>query len=158
MLIGLDSWIIQDGNYGNFKVGENYKFALEFYPELFWKTKDKEISCEALDEGLYKVNAKVIFQCKERWIIDFGLLAYTNRPIENYFVGDYIEAKITLGVDPFFYFEEINQFQGVPALIYDWHLNSIQLETTPWVTSKDDQGHELWSREKVKRSFPFFQR
>jgi hypothetical protein len=33
--IGLSSWIIQDGNYEEFEVGREYRFALEFYaPDL----------------------------------------------------------------------------------------------------------------------------
>jgi hypothetical protein len=30
--VGLFSWIIQDGNYDDFEVGQAAKFALEFYP------------------------------------------------------------------------------------------------------------------------------
>ena len=32
--VGLDAWIIQDGNYADFRVGEEQDFALEFYPIL----------------------------------------------------------------------------------------------------------------------------
>ena len=30
--VGLDAWIIQDGNYADFQSGAEYRFALEFYP------------------------------------------------------------------------------------------------------------------------------
>jgi hypothetical protein len=33
--IGLSSWIIQDGNYGDFETGQVLGFALEFYSENF---------------------------------------------------------------------------------------------------------------------------
>jgi len=31
LVVGLSSWIIQDGNYGDFSRGERAAFALEFY-------------------------------------------------------------------------------------------------------------------------------
>ena len=31
--IGLSAWIIQDGNYGDFRVGQQARFALEFHPQ-----------------------------------------------------------------------------------------------------------------------------
>ncbi len=30
--IGISAWIIQDGNYGDFRCHERAEFALEFYP------------------------------------------------------------------------------------------------------------------------------
>lgn len=32
LIIGLDSWVIQDGNYGDFAQATRVSFALEFYP------------------------------------------------------------------------------------------------------------------------------
>ena len=46
--IGIDSWIIQDGNYGNFVVGQDTKFAIEFYPLSLIPSECKEFSITEL--------------------------------------------------------------------------------------------------------------
>ena len=45
-LIGLSAWIIQDGNYGDFSVGQRAEFALEFYAREALKSGNR-FSCSS---------------------------------------------------------------------------------------------------------------
>jgi len=38
--VGVDSWIIEGGNYDDFQCGNRYRFALEFYPHLITIASD----------------------------------------------------------------------------------------------------------------------
>lgn len=53
------------------------------------------------------------------------------------------------GVDPSFYFERHYKIPGIPALIYDWQVNSIEQDTTPYVLSDDGR---VYIRDESKRS------
>jgi len=44
---------------------------------------------------------------------------------------------LRLGVDPFFYFEQLCRIPSIPPLIYDWQVNAIEQDTTPYIFSND---------------------
>jgi hypothetical protein len=53
--IGLSSWIIQDGNYPDFKQGERAAFAIEFFaPTASWSI----LSDPRVREGRYTVSCE----------------------------------------------------------------------------------------------------
>ena len=62
-------------------------------------------------------------------------------------------GEIYLGIDPFFYFEDLHKLPGMPALQYDWRIERILLETTPWLSTKRPEGGTLMERDKTKESF-----
>jgi hypothetical protein len=152
--IGLDSWIIQDGNYPDFQVGQEADFALEFYPLLF-KPSDKQTkSFRHLNNCNYQICGQVIYQTRNVWVLDFGLLAYEQAKPPRYATKDaWVEGEIDLGIDPFFYFEELYGLPGMPALTNRFRIEQILLETTPWFISKDDGGRTVLERVKLKESF-----
>lgn len=47
--IGLDSWIIQDGNYGDFHRGQEATFAVEFHPERVALSRVHKPSVERIE-------------------------------------------------------------------------------------------------------------
>ena len=59
--VGLASWVIQDGNYDDFKEGQEVAFALEFYSELWTKFRCTEKAIDRVDRAKYHVNANVVF-------------------------------------------------------------------------------------------------
>jgi len=70
---------------------------------------------------------------------DCGVLAYSEREneIEGCEVGDFVRGNLRFGVDPFFYFETHCKIPSIPPLIYEWQVNSIEQDTTPYVLSND---------------------
>src|SRR5687767_2289135 len=102
--VGLSSWIIQDGNYGDFQRGQQASFALEFYPHDCRISAAKEFRAELIRENRYQVTAKVLDVFRDACVIDFGLRAFRRggwpKIIKK---GAWIDADVYLGIDPFFY-------------------------------------------------------
>ncbi len=154
VFVGLDSWIIQDGNYCDFQVGEKARFALEFYPQHIQIAKFHEVAFERIRADRYRVRGSVIYADRASWVIDFGMMAYQNRAAPRLAKkGNWVEGEIYLGIDPFFYFEELHARKGMPALQYEWRIKSILLETTPWVKRKDESGRTILNRAEQQASY-----
>jgi len=103
--VGLSSWIIQDGNYGDFTVGQHAKFALEFgaLGELRPATEGP-LSAEHLGASRYRVRARVVFLAEGVWVIDAGaFMTFQERPHESTQLGAFVEGDVYLGIDPFFW-------------------------------------------------------
>ena len=148
--IGIDSWIIQDGNYDDFKTGEQYQFALEFYPVNFSRAQNKIKKCIWEKGSTYKINGEVIYIEKDVWALDFGLKAYEESPALNGIkINDWIEAEIYIGIDPFFYFEDFSKIKNFPSLSYRWEITKIELETTPLLEVKP----KTFERDKNNESY-----
>lgn len=151
--IGLDSWIIQDGNYEDFEAGQEYAFAVEFYSKQVKLSDKRETVCKHLFGGLHHIQAPVVFAGPECWVIDVGFLTYTKAENKDGFKpGDQIEMEGYLGIDPFYYFEELHELKDIPAMIYRWHLERILLDTTPWVTKKNKKGESTRIRNMSESS------
>jgi hypothetical protein len=41
--------------------------------------------------------------------------------------------RSSLGVDPFFYFEELAKLPGMPPLVYRWRIERIERDMAPWI-------------------------
>ena len=147
--IGLDAWIIQDGNYPDFFVNQEVSFALEFHPHSLRPSSDGLRSFTLTDHALYSVHGSIDFIHKETWVIDIGILAYADGAIPEEFCSPrWIDGELYLSVDPFFYFESLKNLPGIPALTYRWRIQNIKLETTPWIKTE-----RHWTRDSNKTSF-----
>lgn len=152
--VGLSAWIIQDGNYGNFRCHERADFALEFYPQHCQPSSSSEKQGLWLYASQYRVNAEVVFISERCFVIDFGVLAYREaEPPKSIRKGSWLQAEIYLGVDPFFYFEDLARISGMPLLIYSWHVNKIGIETAPFIETVDARGTRNMVRDETKSAF-----
>src|SRR5438105_9801003 len=79
--IGVDALIIQDGNYGDFAVGQEAKFALEFYPPHGLRPAGEgPRTAEHLAASRYRIHGQVVFADPHVWVIDAGrFVAYRVR-------------------------------------------------------------------------------
>lgn len=152
--IGLDSWVIQDGNYTDFAVGQTRQFALEFGhapSNRLRPTTEATASCEAANEdALYRVTADLVRAAKEPmedcFVIDFGLLAYTEwmvlDDLEPPRAGMRINGEISLSIDYFAYMDELSMRSNMPPLIYLWRIEEIRIDTSPGM--EVEHGHPLY--------------
>jgi hypothetical protein len=149
--IGLSSWIIQDGNYNDFRIGDHRKFALEFFPGEVKKGKNGYKTFKRIKASTFHINAEVIYCDDGLWVIDFGYKAYREQsPPENVYTGEWIDTEIYLGIDPFFYFEGIYKSKEVPNLFYEWEIKRIEIETTPLIEVKPKYFERDPSKEGYK--------
>jgi len=139
--IGLDSWIIQDGNYPDFKAGQHAQFALEFDlddPVRFDESKVR--SAKPLGGAKYEISGEIVFLTAEVCVVDFGLCAYQEHAFpKGMNIGTFVTAKMNLGVDPYFYFESLYSLPGMPPLVYSWRINSIGIQTAPFIKKGNAQ-------------------
>ena len=147
--IGIESWIIQDGNYPDFEIHERYSFALEFYPHTLEKAGEEK-AFEQVEKFLYKVTAEIIYIDRNSWVIDFGISAYQpQRPPKKFKVGDFVSGVFYLGVDHFEYFESLKNLKNYPQITNQWYLSEIELDTTPFI----ETAPKYFERDKQKISF-----
>lgn len=133
--IGLPSWIIQDGNYKDFRVGDTVKFAVELRPTTVERTKSIPFPIvKRIGPAKYQGIALVLSVRPEVWVLDIGICAYIDSPpAVQVAVGDYLSVDFVLGVDPYFYSEVFARLSDFPAMIYTWRVQSILIETAPFV-------------------------
>lgn len=138
-VIGLDVWVLQDGNYPDFVTGQQTRFALEFWSPGELRRIPSEVSqFRYTGEGnLYEVSAQVV-HAEHAVVLDFGLRAYDEHVVLGDGVdveaGDQVAGMIGLSVDHFAYFEDLARQPRMPALIYSWVIDKIELDTTPLIT------------------------
>ena len=135
MKIGLSAWIIQDGNYPDFAVGDVRSFALEFYAQPFSVSATGAASCTPRRNCIYDICARVKFRKENFTLIDFGYSAYSEQKIMAE-VGQWITGELFIGVDPFMYFESWERQPGIPKIKSEWRIDRILLDTTPMIEER----------------------
>lgn len=165
--IGLDSWIIQDGNYGEFTCGDICAFALEYSEVVPLEPRHRDAPSERslswLHDCTYSVKADVIYASEGLRVIDAGLGLYRERPIlpgvsyaSDVSVGQRVRGDIYIGIDHFAYFERLSKLPGAPPLIHDWRVQKIELETTPWISPSGypmrDPSRRSWQEVRTTHS------
>jgi hypothetical protein len=133
--IGLSSWIIQDGNYADFQIGQQAEFALEFAGVRELRPSHSyQRAARHIQDCSYHVNAQISHLEEGRCLIDFGLLAYnTSGHPTGGSVGAFVEGGIWLGIDYYEYFELMSKQPDMPAMIYTWRIDRIRQQTAPFV-------------------------
>jgi len=154
--VGLESWIVQDGNYGEFEAGSNYRFALEFYPLglLAEPEPSGKTGLRCVIGAEHEVQGRVVCATDSRWVVDIGVPAFQqSKPPRWVSSGGAFAGRTYLGIDPFFYFEQLKDEPGMPDLFRNWRVCRIHLETTPWNETTTSRGGKLVERAKVTRTF-----
>ncbi len=139
--IGLDAWVIQDGNYGNFVTGRQYAFALEFWPAAPLVIRhpdavDAPLSMVRLNGCTYAIKGRVSFATDGWWILETGLPMYIDQTPAPGPVGTPVRGEVSILIDHFSYFERLALQEGAPAMIYDWRVEAIERVTTPFIEAK----------------------
>jgi hypothetical protein len=152
--ISLSRWIIEDGNYDDFSVGDRRKFALEFWASTpLTKSAENVMSLREQSGHSYDVAARLVFASEGVWVIDCGVLTYSELGGEiegGCKVGDFVRGNLRFGVDPFFYFEQYGKIPNIPPLVYEWRVNSIEQDTTPYILSNVARAY---IRDESQRSY-----
>lgn len=150
--IGVSAWIIQDGNYPDFRVGDVVRTALEFHPHGLRESSAESSACMRLSGSNYRVTARTIFTDRNVFVLDFGLLAYDQAPPPKWMKpGRFVDADIYVGIDPFFYFEELHAIKGMPELRYQFRVTDVQPGFVDTQMAKAERRFWVASPEKAAR-------
>jgi hypothetical protein len=150
----LSSWIIQDGNYGDFDIGDIIRCALEFWWNDLHPSSQHEFRAVHLIDDVYQVCGKIIYSNSHVFVIDIGIKAYCEcSPPDFATEGVWFEGKVSFGIDPFFYKEYLSREEGIPDIFYEWNVRRIELNNTPWIENRSlrtrDETRKNWSDVKA---------
>jgi hypothetical protein len=155
--VGVAAWIIQDGNYPDFQRGRSYRFALEFFPHRLRRTKRGATHAGQLEHdvgGMYDARGVVVRVSEESWVVDFGVPTFQDAAPPRWAkAGVAVSGRVYVGIDPYFYFENLRHEPGMPNLFRRWRVRGIWLETTPWKTRVGRRGEKILARRKVRPTF-----
>jgi hypothetical protein len=131
--IGLEPWVMVDGHYGDFSVGDTTEFALEFWGgRTLAPTDQRRMQCEPLGGHRYRVVAPVVWTDGDFSMIDIGVQAYVLYPIEQTVPeAGWVAGEIRLDIDCFHYFQQWGPAGEVPPAIYTWRITGIREHSAP---------------------------
>lgn len=176
--IGIHDWILTDGNYDTFEMGQTRQFAVEFHSTDFMHSDSPVKSAELIDKCTYRVNAVVAHIDENVWVLDFGIKAYDLRPgqvppdhelpelgkkIEKFVstlsVGQTVSCTLYLSVDHYAYMEFLCSKPNMIPLIYTWYIDKVNKQTGPYIREQDvyvvDEANAKWHEvESTNASLP----
>jgi hypothetical protein len=154
--IGLSAWVIQDGNYPDFEVGQTAEFALEFWlpHRVAVRPTVREVSATHLGDCLYDTVGEVLAQADEITVLDIGVLVYQHRSSQQPSLpqGPRVAVQLRLGVDPFHHFESLSKTGDVLPLVYSWKILSILKQTAPFIETVAE-GRKLRIRDTQRLGY-----
>ena len=146
----LASWVIQDGNYDDFVVGETRAFAVHLFNPILKASPTRLTRVAPLKDWQYEVGGEVVHVSRGLVLVDFGLMAYHEQGRIQAGNGEWLEGSLGLEVDCFRYYEVHAQVPGVPPAVYTWTIAGISIETAPLV---HDPARNMWIREESQRAW-----
>lgn len=149
--VGINQWILSDGNYADFRQGEMRQFALEFYSKDFVHSDSPVKTAELIGKATYRVNALVEYIDKDMWVLDFGIKAYRLRPddcgpayplpeagrkeedfVSSCSVGQAVKCTLYLSIDHYAYMESLCSKPGSDTTyLYLAHRCDLQTNRSP---------------------------
>lgn len=156
-LIGLQSWVIQDGNYVDFEVGERRRFALQFFPDGLGNADVGSREARPLSDSRYEVSGEIVVAKRDLVVLDFGLLAYDDSHLPAVGRGDWVAGRVSLAVDCYSYFEIHARRLGVPRAVYAWTITGIWQQTGPFIRDPV-MGARFWKRDPNRLGWQWLDR
>ena len=133
-------------------------FALEFYPQEFISASKQTKSLDSIAGPEYRFSGEVIVSEPGVQVLDVGILCYHDGKLTNFPPsGTFISGRLSLNVDPFYWYETLAQRSNMPNLFYRWRIEKIILETTLWTIS-EERGGKVIKRVPGPRTFEEIQR
>jgi hypothetical protein len=151
--IYLRAWPIEDGNYRDFRVGQEARFALYFRPHVLQPVTVSHPRLERLEEARYRFEGQTVFRGDIVWVLDAGLLMYheqRSHPIPA--PGTGWDGELSLEVDPYYYFEDFARQPGIPPLVYRWRIERLLLDTTPYLEAINEDGSKIYRPDLSRRA------
>lgn len=144
--IGLDSWIIQDGNYSDFERGQVVELAVEVVFESTTPAKSALVGARRVDASTYDVTGRVVAIDDDVWVLDIGLQVYSSSRRPSWVaVGDLVAGRAQVGVDAFAYLEQLSERASIPPLLYTWTIERIERMGRP--STDEGRARDSASRE-----------
>ncbi|SOD02531.1 hypothetical protein SAMN05216486_10410 [bacterium JGI 053] len=136
--VGMGPWLVNDGAYGVLRAGRSIEFALRWEALSLEPAESARPHALALGDGIYQVEATVVRVDGDICVIDFGLLVYAHDAPAWLREGDAVRGDVALEIDPDLYRSGCYDYLDLPALIYPWRLDRIELEHAARVAAPEE--------------------
>jgi hypothetical protein len=133
--VGIEAWVIQDGNYEEFLVGRRYDFQVEALPLSVNRSEVAEVPrLRHVEHERHEFSGAVLkFHGHGAWVIDFGIYCYGKTPLpEGLRIGDTLAGEVSFFLASPTVYEQAFETEA-PFRTYSWRVEVIHLDTTPWV-------------------------
>ncbi len=157
--IDLASWVIQDGNYTDFCVGDLATFALECHGTVHTGEEDHKAVRRIGGERRYEIQGQVLYRAADVWVVDFGIRAYCERGLsDGVEPGSFVVGEIDLGIDYYVYKEFLHMRPGFPELGYAWRIDRILQVSAPYIPTTTPWGAPARMRDMASASYTAIER
>jgi hypothetical protein len=137
--LGTQAWVIQDGNYEDFALGQRYSSAVTAFPHpVEGSSSAGAPQTRPLEDGRYAFSCAILkFAGYGAWVIDFGIHCYGKAALpEGAQVGDVLAGEVRFFLPyPAVYQEGFDS--AASHSTYSWQVERIRVETTPWLVGED---------------------
>jgi hypothetical protein len=98
--------------------------------------------------------SEVIFRTDEVLVLNLGEISAFREDNQNALkIGQHVQGRLSLGVDPFMYYETLHKIPDMPPLIHEWRIDSIAIDATPLTTIVDQDGGRLKVRDEARINY-----
>jgi hypothetical protein len=151
--IGLAAWMIQDGNYPNFEVGQTVEFAVEFWLPEGGATRgsNAEVSANNVGDCRYNTVAQVLVQTERVTVLDIGILVCGDTQ-PALLQGHRVAVQMALQLNAFHTFYRLSETGEVLPLVYSWKILSILRQTAPFIDTVTE-GQRIQIRDPQRPSY-----
>jgi hypothetical protein len=133
--VGIQAWVIQDGNYDEFLVGRRYDFQVEGLPLMVEQSEVGEVpQVRHVERGRHEFSGAVLkFLGHGAWVIDFGVYCYGDAPLpKGLRIGDALAGAVSFFLSSPAVYEQAFESEA-PFRTYSWRVEGIRRETAPLV-------------------------
>ena len=151
--IGLPTWIIQDGQYPDFEVGQTAEFAVEFWlPEGdAARASSAEVRAKNLADHQYETIAEFVAQTDRITVLDIGILVYGGTQ-PSLLQRPRVAVQMALCVDAFHNFYFLSKTGEVVPLVDSWKILAILRRTRPFIET-GVEGQKLRVRDPQRLGY-----
>ena len=132
LIVGLEGWTIQDGNWPDFQRGGVPVFSFEFHPKSLKPCNPKPLQFRHVTENLYYVVGTTNYSFSKVTVLDFGGLMAYKKFLQLDPDIEFYEGEVYFNVDPYFYRDSISKRTGMPNLARPWKIKKIWHDATPY--------------------------
>ncbi|MFT4193064.1 hypothetical protein [Ottowia sp.] len=138
--INCDTMFIDRGFVSPVHQGQVADLAIQFYgwdayENPFGESKIEERRASSMEGVRYRVNAQVLYASKALWLMDCGLVVFSNQPPPRYVkAGSWVAGEISFGLPDCDVKHLASMDKGIPSITNRVQIEQVLLHSTPYQT------------------------
>lgn len=152
--IATSAWMIEDGNYREFRVGQQVRFALSAAPQILQSGVSGGPLLNRMRRSRYRFHGRMAYRAADGWVLDIGFPVFVEgEPPAFAPVGSWLSGELVLGLAPLFYLAQYARGPGALPLICPWRIDRVLRNVTPLIASIDGAGRRIVLPDEQQEAF-----